>query len=890
MSHPAAAARPPLSLDPGAARLIREEIARAGGREVCFLAEVSAQGVISSPRAVARGNRAAVLAAARDAPPGGIMLHNHPSGILEPSEADLSVAARLHEEGLGTAIVDNGASTLYVVVEPPLPRVREPLDPGALEALVSPGGGLARLHPGFEDREGQRAMIRAVTSTYNQGGVLVAEAGTGTGKSLAYLLPAAAWALRNGERTVVSTATINLQEQLVRKDLPLVRRILGDGVTWALLKGRGNYISIRRARLAAEQASALFPDDRSRELARILEWTERTTDGSLADLSFPPSEEVWEEVRSDGDICLRARCPHFQGCFYQKARRESASASILVVNHHLLFSDLALRRATGHRTGTAVLPSWRHVVLDEAHNVEDAATDHLGARVTRIGMFRTLARLDRNGKGVLAAIQGVVTGSPDGDPHRVPVLQRLDARVHPALDDARARMELFFDLLEPRVSSAPGEGSTLRLGAPGGPPELWEDEAVRERGEGLLEALARLVRELSELRARLGLAEGWGDRLEGRILDLQALERRVAQSAAGLRLVLDPGAGQGRFVRWIEGQRSSRREVVNLVLAAAPLDPGPLLRETLFEGADTAILTSATLTVQGRFDFVRGRLGLGEWGEPPAPSAPRFRRFESDPSGWEPDPDPDAWDDGTMAAGGGMGGEGALRVAELRVDSPFDHARQSILAVPTDLPDHREPGFDGATARVVEALAEVTGGGLFVLFTAHGALRRVAGLLRDAGVEGRHPLFVHGEGDRARLLDRFVGSGGGILLGTSSFWEGVDVPGEPLRGLVLAKLPFRVPTEPVTEARVEAIEAAGGDPFRRLMLPLAALRLKQGFGRLIRTRQDRGAVLVLDHRLVSKSYGRVLRDSLPRAPLLRGPWEEVLARLRSFYREGPPPG
>jgi ATP-dependent DNA helicase DinG len=871
--------RPPLTLHPDAAGFIRDEVARAGGREVCFLAEVGSDGVITAPRAVARGNRAAVLAAARDAPPGGIMLHNHPSGVLEPSDADLAVAARLHEEGLGTGIVDNGALELYVVVEPPVPRVRELLSPEELEALVAPGGALAALHSGFEDRGGQRTMIREVTRAYNEGGTLVAEAGTGTGKSLAYLLPAAAWALRNGERTVVSTATINLQEQLVGKDLPLVRRILGDDVRWALLKGRGNYISIRRAHLAAEQASSLFTDDRSREMTDLLAWVDRTGDGSLGDLPFTPSDEVWEEVRSDGDICLRARCPHFQACFYQRARREAASAELLVVNHHLLFSDIALRRATGNRSQAAVLPPYRHVVLDEAHNVEDAATDHLGAHLTRTGLFRTLARLDRNGKGILAAIQGAVAGAPDGDPHRGPLLQRLDARVHPALDDARARLELLFDLLEPRVPEG-GEGTALRLGTPQGAGEPWDDPAVRERGEGLLGSLARLEREVAELRARIDLAEGWGERLEGRLLDLQSMERRVAQAAAGIRLVLDPAEGKGRFVRWLEGRRSPRRGAENLVLAAAPLEPGPLLRESLFEVVDTAVLASATLTVRGRFTFIRTRLGLAEPGSPP------LRRPEvvADPSGWEPDPDPDAWPEPTFGVGEGDESPRQLDIRELVVPSPFDHARQSVLAVPTGLPDLRDPAFDRATAGIVAELASLTGGGLFVLFTAHRSLRRVTAHLREAGVEGRHPLFVHGEGDRARLLQGFVASGKGILLGTASFWEGVDVPGDPLRGLIIQKLPFRVPTEPITEARVEAIEGAGGDPFRDFMLPLAALRLKQGFGRLIRTRADRGAIVLLDDRVLSKRYGRVLLDSLPPTPVLKGPWGEVALRLREFYR------
>jgi ATP-dependent DNA helicase DinG len=280
--------RRPLSLGSETARRIRTEIERAGGREVCFLASVDADRVVREPRAVARGNFEAVVAAARDAEEGGVMLHNHPSGVLEPSEADMRVAAQLFEQGLGTAIVDNDAGRLYVVVEPPTARVRVPLDPTELDALLAPGGMLASVHLGYEDRPAQREMLAAVAARFNEGGVVVVEAGTGTGKSLAYLLPAARWAQENAERTVISTNTINLQEQLAGKDLPLVRELLGEELDWALVKGRGNYVSIRRALLAAESQTSLFEDDRSSEVAALLAWLDTTDDGSLSDLTFSP--------------------------------------------------------------------------------------------------------------------------------------------------------------------------------------------------------------------------------------------------------------------------------------------------------------------------------------------------------------------------------------------------------------------------------------------------------------------------------------------------------------------------------------------------------------------------------------------------------------------------
>jgi ATP-dependent DNA helicase DinG len=730
------------------------------------------------------------------------------------------------------------------------------LDADDLAGVLSPGGALSERHPGFEDRPGQRDMLREVAERFNQGGIAIVEAGTGTGKSLAYLLPAARWAQENGGRTVISTNTINLQEQLVGKDLPLVRDLLGD-VRWTLVKGRGNYVSIRRAQLAVRGQRSLFEDDRSEELASLLEWIQSTQDGSLSDLPFSPSDDMWEEVRSDPDMCLRAKCPHFQQCFYQKARRRAASAELLVVNHHLLFTDLSVRRATQNYRDAAVLPAYQRVILDEAHNLEDAATAHLGVEVTRRGLYRALSRLDRKGRGILSAVHDEVRDAETGPDLRV----RMENQVRPAHARALASVDALLEHLEPlagfgagtvaaldaaglaRAAGAPTRGA-VRLG-PSGIGEPADDPAIDEALARAVATLGELEREVAELRARLELDGALAERLQGRILDLRSIERRLASAVQALRLVLAPGEDAAAWVRWLDCRGRGRQS--NLVLAAAPIELGGVLRDSLFTRVESAVLTSATLSTRKRFDFLRGRLGLDREGVGDT--------------------------------------EEEVEITERILPSPFDFATQTLLGVPTDLPpaEAAEPAFHSATADVVQGLAEVSGGGIFVLFTSHAALRRVAELMRAAGADRRWPLYVHGEGDRSRLLERFVDARDGILLGTASFWEGVDVPGDPLRGLVIQKLPFRVPTEPVTAARMEAIEARGGDAFQSFMLPHAALRLKQGFGRLIRSRADRGAVLVLDDRLVTRKYGRYLRDSIPETPLVKGPWIEVLSRLKGFY-------
>ncbi len=833
----ASSSQNPLTLSSASQATIRAEIEKAGGREVCFLAEVDDVRVIQEPRAVARGNFGAVLVAARDAAMGGVMLHNHPSGALEPSDADMRIAGQLYDQGVGTVIVDNAAKHLYVVVEPPEPKERVALNPDELSDILAPGGSLSEFYEAFEDRPGQREMLEIVTHQFNQGGVAIIEAGTGTGKSLAYLLPAAYWSRNNKERTVISTNTINLQEQLTTKDLPLVRALGGD-VEWALVKGRGNYVSIRRALLASDAQRSLFDDDRSDEMTALLSWLKTTTDGSLSDLPFTPEPETWEEVRSDPDICLRSRCPHFQECHYQRSRRQAASADLLIVNHHMLFTDLAVRRATLNWTASAVLPSYNRIVLDEAHNIEDAATSHLGVEVTRRGLYRVLSRLERSGRGVLSAVYDqITTGSEQGRE----LQERIETRVRPALAQARLEVEGFIDTVE---GFLPSDKSTVRIGS-SGVGELAERDEVGEPLSASLNALTTLERELSELGARIELDENISDGLEGRLLDLRAITRRLAAARHGLGLVFTPGEKASRYVRWLELRGRGRRS--NLVMSAAPIDLGGLLVESLFSRVETTILTSATLATRKNFSFLRKRIGLHK---------EQLDRYDLD-----------------------------CDVNDHIIVSPFNFQDQTILAVPTDLPAAEEGSgeFYKAIAEVTEQVATLSDGGLFVLFTSYAALIRVGELLRLIGADSRWPLFIQGEDDRHRLLQRFVEHGHGILLGTASFWEGVDVPGDPLRGLIIQKLPFKVPTEPVTAARMEAIQGAGQDGFQEYMLPHAALRLKQGFGRLIRSKSDRGAVVLLDDRLVTKQYGHYLLNSLPGPTLVKGAWSDVQRRLKAFY-------
>jgi ATP-dependent DNA helicase DinG len=818
---------------PGIRAYLAGEIAAAGGREVSFVAQVDRDGVITAARAVARGTVGMVLALPGVAGRGEMLLHNHPSGHLVPSGADLDVAARLHDGGVGFGIIDNGATELYVVVEVPHDRAVVPIDPFEVIETLGEGGAVARHLGQYEDRRSQRDMAAYVADGYNDGGVLLLEAGTGVGKSFAYLVPALAWARANGERTVVSTNTINLQEQLVGKDLPLLRQALaGDEYTptFALLKGWRNYLCLARLHQAVGSQRTLLEQDKLDELLGIAEWAGHTADGTLSDLPVTPTPEVWDEVSAEPDLCTRLKCPHFDRCFLFRARRKAAEADVVVVNHHLLAADLSVRQAQDNWEEAAVLPPYRRLILDEGHHLEEVAANHLGLQVTSRAVRRLLNRFERNGRGLAPTLAHELAGRAD-------LLSRasldlLRERLLPAVADARRATDALFQRLSDRLEA--DQASQLRLSDEFATDPVW-DEGLGFELDAALGAF-RTVREMVE-----GIADGLTQVEEserrGQLLqELRGVMRRLDGIADGLNRSLRPVGGGAPTVRWME--RTARGG--HIQLSAVPLDLAPLLRKLLFDRLETVVLTSATLAAGGDFGFLESRLGL-------------------------------------------TGDESPVRVREVFA-SPFDYPSQCVFGIPNNLPEPREDesAHGAAVVQVVSDLAFAADGGMFVLFTSHASLRRAAVELR--GVLGaRWPILVQGEAPRDVLLRRFRAAENAILLGTDSFWEGVDVPGRALRALVLNKLPFKVPSEPLTAARLERLAEEGLDGFVHYLLPHAALKLKQGFGRLIRSRTDVGVVVLLDSRVVTKRYGPLLLGGLPRAERVVGSWAQVRTRCEDFF-------
>ena len=828
-----------------AAAALRTAIRLAGGNEVCFVASLDEEGIIANARPVARGDVRSVLAIPGVAERGEMLLHNHPSGVLTPSDADMEVAHRVHMNGVGFGIIDNDATRVYVVTEVPKSAALVPVSAADVDVVLGPYGAIAQSMQkalgarAYEDRPSQRAMAAAVTDAFNNGGVALLEAGTGVGKSLGYLVPALRWAAANGQRTIISTNTITLQEQLVTKDLPFLQQALSDQpVRFALLKGWRNYLCLMRLEQARSAGAALFEEGLAGDVEQIAQWAERTRDGSLSDLAVQPRSEVWDEVAAEPDLCGRLKCQFYDKCFLFKARKEAALADVVVVNHHLLLSDVAVRRTSQNWDDAAVLPAYKRLVVDEGHHLEDAAASHLGASVTRRALARLFARIERRGKGLLPALSAKLGGA--SDLLSAASLDLVRQRLGPSSATARDRSQLLFELLE--IALQEGNVPMIRLTEDFAFHPAWKG-GIEKTLDELLTEIGMLSDGLRLVRERLESDERRSEQLAPLVGELRGVARRLENAGDALaRALRTPAAGEP-VVRWMEftGKQGTER---NIALHCVPLDLAPVLRDDLFARVDTAIVTSATLATDGGFGFLEKRLGIDEIKKPTTTAI---------------------------------------------FPSPFDYPHQAMLVIPSDLPAPNEDarGHFAAVTRQLRDLMAASDGGLFALFTSHRDVKEMAQLLRASGHDARYPLLVHGEESRDILLQRFRDAGRAVLLGTATFWEGVDVPGDALRGLLIAKLPFRVPTEPMVAAQCEAIEARGGNSFSEFMLPHASLRLKQGFGRLIRTATDRGVVVLSDPRVLTKRYGRELLKGLPPAKRITGAWDDLRVQVSEFYKRKP---
>jgi ATP-dependent DNA helicase DinG len=694
----------------------------------------------------------------------------------------------------------------------PLTPADEPqkLDIDEVAAILEPGGPFARAFPGYEHRPQQLTMLRAVAEALSSGRHLLVEAGTGTGKSMAYLVPAFAWAAKNGERVVVSTNTINLQDQLINKDIPDLLRATDPGLRAAVLKGRSNYLCPRR--LEASRRLGPSSADEMRVLAKVLVWLARggSGDRSQINLNGPGEVGAWTHISADSPECGGQTCLEFNSgaCPYYQARLQAECAHVVIVNHALLLADLA--------TGSRVIPEYRYLIVDEAHHLEAATTNGLSFHVTEAEMGRLLRDLGSAEAGLLSQIDHVARSTlpPDasGQVSRAITLVGERARMCDELSAAFfAQLEGF--MADQREGQPVGAyGQQMRVVPSTRTLPAWS--AVEAAWDELRGPLTTVVQNLGEMaESLLSLSESVGAPAEDLAVGARTASRDLAEIVAHLDQMIFEGGRETIF--WLEIHPTRGR----LSLHAAPLEVGPLIERYLWHEKECVIMTSATLTTTGEFDYIRKRLSADD-------------------------------------------------ADELALGSPFDFETSTLLYLIDDIPEPAERNaYQNAVERGLIALCRATRGRALVLFTSYEQLRRTARAISDPLAADGIILYEQGEGtSRHSLLESFRTTEQAVLLGTRSFWEGVDVAGEALSVLAIVRLPFDVPSDPIVAARAETFEF----PFDEYSVPEAILRFRQGFGRLIRTRSDRGVVVSFDRRLLTKRYGRAFIDSLPRCSVQNG--------------------
>jgi len=639
-----------------------------------------------------------------------------------------------------------------------------------ISKVLALGGPVSKAYQGFEKRPQQLQMARAVKRTFENGGHIAIEAGTGVGKSFAYLVAAIDQVLRRKTRILVSTFTITLQEQLINKDIPFLRKALGRPFTAVLAKGRGNYLCLRRLDFAKTRQERLF-DDFGTALAELSDWARQTQDGSLSDLASTPSMELWDAVRSEHGNCRSRKCPHFKKCFYWRARRRLECADIIVANHALLFSDLVLKQEFA-----GILPEYKFVIIDEAHNIEHVAEEHFGINISNYTLTFLLNGLynARTHKGVLA-----YTNSEKA----IDLVRRCGKAAKTFFAQVKNWYEENKDQTNGRSYAN------------------FVEDNITEPIKKLRLALAQLAKQKNDNDEKFELT--------------RYIDRCIALERDLIHFLIKP---QNENVYWVEVTQGRRTRVC---LRSAPVNVGPSIKQCLFDSFESVILTSATLSTDSSdhrrgFEFFAGRIGLEDF---------------------------DA----------------------LKLGSPFDYQRQVTMYIEPNLPEPNDKAFEAAAAKAIKKYIRLTRGKAFVLFTSYAMLKKTAEKLAGWLEENDIPLLQQAAGlDRSTLLKLFKADTDSVLFGTDSFWQGVDVPGEALSNVIIMRLPFAVPDHPLLQGKLEQIRLDGENPFFKYQLPRAVIKFKQGFGRLIRNKTDTGIIVVLDSRIVRKSYGRQFLTAIPK--------------------------
>lgn len=801
---------------------MRARIEEAGGNEVFFAGQINEEGIVVSVSVGSRGSKDSVPVNFSQKRTCSVLIHNHPSGMLQPSDADLLVASDCSENAQGFYIVNNQVSQVYVVMEPVLPRKIKKLKGEDVSFFLSKEGPLAKRDPDYEERPVQLELVKKIVCAFNENKIGVFEAGTGVGKSFSYLIPTMIWAAENKERVVISTGTINLQQQLIEKDIPMAEKITGKKIKSVLVKGRQNYLCLRRLEETGKERD--FFNEEQEVFDRIFEWSKNTPTGSRSDLSFLPPENIWQKVNSEADACMGMKCPFREQCFVMKVRKEAADANILVVNHHILFADIESRLEGAGFEDTAVLPPYKRIVFDEAHGIEEAATSFFSSQINRFKIQKQLNLLYRTRRssvtGFLFTLLSLGVSQENADDFIEDVNQIKNAlasleeagmllleneyslRLYEKTSSIFVNVLHFMSVLQKHIAGFTGKVRSLFDAVP-------EDS----RDSPVLYETKSVLRRLEDFTVVLGSFLSWNEHPD--------------------------------FVFWIQKSKLSltvAKDMENpyyVQFIQTPLDISQTMNKGVFEPMDTVVCTSATLSIGNSFNYWERRTGV-------------LYAEEN-------------------------------RVLEGDFPSPFPYDKSVLFAVTNDgPPPEKSFEFQQYIEDSIVRLIRSSGGKTLVLFTSYDSLKRAWDSARRALQFSGIKILKQGDDDRFRLLNLFKEDENSVLFATDSFWEGVDVPGSSLSQVIIVKLPFGVPNNPVFAAKSELIQQKGGNSFMELYVPDAVIKFRQGFGRLMRRNSDRGAVVVLDRRIVEKSYGRLFTSSVPETKKMYASVEEIAAELASF--------
>lgn len=808
---------------------MRLEISESGGNEVFFRGIPDGEGIVSEVEVIARGNSSSVAALLNMMRKNEVIIHNHPSGVLIPSDEDVSISSMYGEVGGASYIVNNAVDDIYVIV--PLKEFIK-ID---IDEYFGENGVIHKNFGKFEVRREQYEMAKSIENSMNENKKLIVEAGTGTGKTIAYLLPTLLYAIENNLKMIVSTNTINLQEQLVNKDIPLLKKIINEDFNYQIVKGRGNYLCKRKLyNIDVTEKETDTEEERTEKniIRNLIDWDKNVTrTGDRNELKYEISNSIWEKVNSEVDMCKGVKCPHYSKCHFFRARKNVADATLLIVNHHMFFADLAIRNQTGFYTNYSILPNYDIVVFDEAHNIEDTARNYFTFETSKISFGRLMGNIynrrvvNSSNGGAIVRLMTYLNESLSSEEYE---------KVDELKEDAIAELNVFYDkgidIFDKLIYLFSENNNNREIKIKIDKHKMQSNKAFREVMEintQFKESYGNLVIRINKF---LNTVSNYNlEDKEGFLFEFSRYYERLKQYYKKFEFILE-GKEEG-YVYW--ANVTTIRP--NVKLYATPFDISDELNDNLFTKMDRMVFTSATLAVDNKFDYYKKSIGLMK--------------------------------------------ENRRKIDERIVKSPFDYEKQMKVYIPEDALDPTNIEFLRDLEEFIEGVIKNTKGHCFLLFTSYSALNFLYNQLKSRFSEKEYTLIKQNDFPRHEMIEIFKNSKNPILFGTDSFWEGVDVQGEQLQSVIITKLPFKVPNDPVTEAIIENIRKNGQNPFNDYQVPQAVIKFKQGVGRLIRSKTDSGNIIILDNRIIKKMYGKKFLSALPRNKVVESK-SEILKKMK----------